>query len=363
MAVDPLSFVRADFRELEAYTPVQPLDVLSREIGIPVEQIAKLDANENLYGPHPAIRQAVAAADLHIYPDPGQDALRAAIGEYLGVGAKSIVAGAGSDDLLDILLRLTEPRAIVTATPTFGMYSFLGKLAGARIVEVPRDAANGFGVDLHGIERAVQEGASLVFLASPNNPTGNALSDAELEWLCALPALIALDEAYAEFMGRSAVGLCARYPNLIVARTFSKWAALAGLRIGYAVAHPDVASRMMMVKQPYNVNVAADIAARVALERRDEIMETVRYLVRERDRMTAELCRFGWLTPTPSEANFVLFQVTGRSAPEVAAGLRKRGVLVRHYDRPDIANYIRISAGRPEDTARLVAALIELEAE
>lgn len=363
MTVDPLSFVRGDFRDLEAYIPVQPLDVLAAEIGIPVEQIAKLDANENLYGPHPAIREAVAAADLHIYPDPGQGALRTAIGEYLGVDAGCVVAGAGSDDLLDILVRLTEPRAIVNATPTFGMYSFLGKLAKARIVEVPRDPANGFAVDLEGVERAVSDGATLVFLASPNNPTGNAVSDVEVERLARLPALIAVDEAYAEFMGRSAVGLCARYPNLIVLRTFSKWAALAGVRIGYAVAHPGLASRMMMIKQPYNVNVAADVAARVALERRDEIMETVRCLVRERDRMTTELKRFDWLRPAPSEANFVLFEVAGRSARDVAAGLRGRGVLVRHYNRPDLANYIRISAGRPADTARLLAALSELEAE
>jgi len=363
VAVDPLAFVRSDFRDLEAYTPVQPLDVLATEIGIPVDQIAKLDANENLYGPHPDIREAVANADLHIYPDPGQGALRAAIGEYLAVDPDRVVAGAGSDDLLDILVRLTEPRAIVNATPTFGMYSFLGKLAKARIVEVPRDPANGFTVDVDGIARAVADGATLVFLASPNNPTGTALPESDIEAICALNALVVVDEAYAEFMGRSAVAAVDRFPNLVVLRTFSKWAALAGLRVGYAVADEGLASRMMQIKQPYNVNVAADVAARVALERRAEIMETVRCLVEERDRMVSALGRFKWLLPVPSEANFVLFEVVGRPAAEVAAGLRKRGVLVRYYDRADLANYIRISAGRPEDTDRLTAALAELEAE
>lgn len=361
MAIDPLSFVRADFRELEAYTPVQPLDVLAQELGLPVDKIAKLDANENLYGPHPAIREAIASADLHIYPDPGQHALRAAIAGHLGVDASCIVAGAGSDDLLDILIRLTEPSAIVNATPTFGMYSFLGKLSRARVIEVPRRRDEDFALDLPGIEAAVRDGASLVFLASPNNPTGNPLPDEDVERLCALPALIALDEAYAEFMGHSAIALCSRFPNLVVLRTFSKWAALAGLRAGYAVVHPGLAERMMMIKQPYNVNVAADVAARTALEHRDAIMETVRCLVRERDRMVERLSGFGWLRPLPSSANFVLFEVDGRRAADVATALRKQGVLVRYYDRADLAGYIRISAGRPDDTERLADALAGLE--
>lgn len=361
-ATDPLSFVRSDFRDLEEYTPVKPLDVLAAEIGLPVEFLVKLDANENLYGPHPAIREAIAAADLHIYPDPGQEALRAAIAESLGVTAEQVVAGAGSDDLLDILVRLTEPRAIVNVTPTFGMYSFLGKLAKARIVEVPRSADSGFAVDIDGVSRAVENGAKLVFLASPNNPTGNGLTPDEAERLARLDAIVAIDEAYAEFMGRSAIDLLDRHPNLVILRTFSKWAALAGLRVGYAVLHPALASRMMTIKQPYNVNVAADVAARAALANRHEIMETVDCLVAERERMVERLSAFAWLHPFPSEANFVLFRVEGREAASVAKGLRTRGVLVRHYDRPDLAGYIRISAGRPPDTDRLVAALTALEA-
>ncbi|GAB4328791.1 MAG: histidinol-phosphate transaminase [Dehalococcoidia bacterium] len=352
---DPLRFVRPDFRDLDEYVPVKPLDVLAREIGVPVERLVKLDANENLYGAPKAVFDAIAGADLHIYPDPAQTALREAIGEYVGVSPEQVVAGAGSDDLIDIIIRLVLPKATVSAPPTFGMYRFLSSIAGAEHVEVPRRPR--FEVDLEGIEAAVRGGASIVFLPSPNNPTGNTLTRAELQAACEFDALVVVDEAYAEFSGTSYAGDVARYPNLVVLRTFSKWAGLAGLRVGYAVCHPDLASRMMTIKQPYNVNVAADVAARAAIAHRGEIMETVRCLVAERERLARELAEFDWLEPVPSEANFVLVRVTGRPAAEVAAGLRRQGVLVRYYDRPDLRGYIRISAGRPEDTDRLLEAL------
>lgn len=356
---DPLRFVRPDFRELDEYVPVKPLDVLAREVGVPVERLVKLDANENLYGAPKAVFDAIAAADLHIYPDPGQVALREAIGDYLGVAPEQVVAGAGSDDLIDIIIRLVLPEATVSAPPTFGMYRFLTLIAGARHVEVPRGPR--FEVDVKGIAKAVRDGATIVFLPSPNNPTGNTLTRAELEAVCELDALVVVDEAYAEFAGTSYVGDVAQHPNLVVLRTFSKWAGLAGLRVGYAVCHPELASRMMTIKQPYNVNVAADVAARAAVAHRGEIMETVRCLVAERERLSRELGAFDWLEPAPSEANFVLVRVAGRSAADVAAGLRRQGVLVRYYDRPYLQGYIRISAGRPEDTDRLLEALRNLE--
>ncbi len=352
-----LRFLRPDFAELEEYKPVKPLDVLAHEIGIPVDRLVKLDANENLYGPCEDIRDAVANADLHIYPDPGQVALREAIAGYLDVTPEQVVAGSGADDLIDILIRLTLPQAVVTATPTFGMYSFLAKISGVGFIEVPR--AEDFSLDLCEIARAVKdEGARLVFLTSPNNPTGNVIPDDDLRTLCALDALIVVDEAYAEFSGSTLVPYLAEYDNLVILRTFSKWAGLAGLRCGYSLSHPDLAEKMMAIKQPYNVNVAADVAARAAIAHRAEIFETVKALVAERDRMVRLVSELGWLTPCPSEANFVLFAVdASRSAADIAAGLRKQGVLIRYYDRPDLRGYIRISAGRPEDTDRLIAAL------
>ena len=353
-------FFRPDFDDLEAYTPVKPLDVLAAEIGVPVGDIVKLDANENLYGPHAAVTDALSMADLHIYPDPGQTALRAAIAEYVGVAADQVVAGSGADDLIDIILRLVRPAIAVTASPTFGMYSFLAKVNGTRFVEVPRLAA--FEIDVPALARTVERGAHLIFLTSPNNPTGNCLTTAEIEAVCALDALVVVDEAYVEFGGTSAIPLIATHPNLIVLRTFSKWAGLAGLRVGYSVSEPGIAAALMAIKQPYNVNVAGDLAARAALKHRSEVFATVRCIVEERARLSLEVGALGWLRPLPSESNFVLFAVdAGHDAAKLTAELRRRGVLIRYYNRADLANYVRISAGRPEDTSRLLAALREVE--
>ena len=181
--------------------------------------------------------------------------------------------------------------------------------------------------------------------------------------LCALDALVVIDEAYIEFGGESFVPLIATHPNLVILRTFSKWAGLAGLRVGYSISAPEVAAAFMAIKQPYNVNVAADVAAQAALAHGGEIFETVRCIIAERERMVRDVRALGWLDPLPSDSNFVLFRVAeGYSAKEVTAALRAQGVLIRYYDRPDLANYIRISTGRPEDTDRLVAALRALEA-
>jgi histidinol-phosphate aminotransferase len=352
------SLLRPGLDDLEPYEPVRPLDVLAEELGIPVGDLAKLDANENLYGPIPAVRDAAAGADLHIYPDPGQVRLRAAIGEYLGVNPDSVVAGAGSDELLDLLFRAVAPAQAVTTPPTFGMYRFLAGLFGCEVVEVMR--GEGFELDVPGIVRAVDDGATLVFVTSPNNPTGNLASVATIRALCEIPALIVVDEAYAEFAGESAVGLVGEYENLVILRTFSKWAALAGLRAGYAVCTPALQDRLMAMKQPYNVNAAADAAACAAIAHRDDVFVTVRALCAERERMVRELARFEWLQPYPSAANFVLFKVLGHDVADVAADLRRQGVLVRTYSRPELQGYLRISAGRPQDTDRLVAALDEV---
>ena len=354
--------LRPDIDDLEHYTPVKPLEVLAAELGVPVERLVKLDANENLYGAPAAVFEAIAKADLHIYPDPSQTALREAIASYAGVDPDQVVAGTGADDLIDILLRLTLPEAVVIPTPAFGMYSFLAKISRAKPIEVPRGP--GFELDVPAVRAAVEEsGAKLVFLTSPNNPTGNPIARADIEQLCSLDALIVVDEAYIEFGGETVVPLIAGHPNLVVLRTFSKWAGLAGLRVGYGIATPELARRMMAIKQPYNVSVAADVAARAAIAHRGELFETVRCIVAERGRMSQRLAALGWLEPLPSAANFVLVRVLGRDARAVRDGLRKRGVLIRYYDRPELANYIRISTGRPEDTDRLIDALRSLEAE
>lgn len=318
----PARFFRPDFKSLDPYAPVKPLDVLAEEIGVKVEELVKLDANENLYGPVPEIVKAIAECDVyHIYPDPSQAYLRRDIASFLGapVTAEHVCAGTGSDELIDLVFRLFDPSAIVNLPPTFGMYPFLSKIAKTAVVTVNRGPAPAFALDMASIRAAVVEGgAGVIFVASPNNPTGGMLTHDEVRALCALEAIVVLDEAYAEFAaeGASAVSLLPAHSNLIVLRTFSKWTGLAGLRVGYAVAHPEIITAIMAIKQPYNVNVAADYGARAALAAAPTIMATqVRPMLSERDRMTRELAGFGWMHPVPTDANFVLFEVAPPLSP------------------------------------------------
>jgi histidinol-phosphate aminotransferase len=361
--------------DMEPYTPILPFEVLSRQLGRAPEEIIKLDANENPYGPAPAVREALACYPfLHVYPDPEQQVLRAALAEYTGEPAANILTGQGADELIDLLSRifLGPGDAIIDCPPTFGMYSFDAGLAGARVISVPRQA--NFGVDVQGIVRVTAAEAvsadavgrhslaKLIFLTSPNNPDGSLLPPDELARLLQLPLIVVLDEAYIEFAGLecSLASWVRRHTNLVVLRTFSKWAGIAGLRLGYGIFPDWLMPALWRAKQPYNVNVAATVAGLVSLEHRQEIGPTVDALIRERVRLEQELATIPYLQPYPSHANFVLCRVSGRDAAALKTALANEGILVRYFARPGLENCIRVSAGRPEHTDALLQALRRL---
>jgi histidinol-phosphate aminotransferase len=373
---------RSDIAALRPYTPIVPLDVLAARLNLPIDQIIKLDANENPYGPSPKALAALVdtaatlPATYAIYPDPEHTALRQALSGYTGLPASQIICGAGSDELIDLLMRLClQPGdAIVDCQPTFGMYAFDASLHAARVVNVPRD--HDFELDLAGIAAAVeQHHAKMVFVAAPNNPTGNPLARPALERLLELPTLLVVDEAYYEFHGETAADLVGRHPNLVVLRTFSKWAGLAGLRVGYALANQEILQHLWKIKQPYNVNVAADLAAVASLEDVAHLQTSVTQIVAERERMFAAFSDFERLVAFPSQANFVLMRVLPpgvaktnepgqRGSPEHARRLydelAQRGILIRYYSKPELADCVRISIGTPAQNECVLAALAEL---
>ena len=363
---------RTDFRallnphlaELEEYAPIEPFEVLSARLGIPAERIVKLDANENPYGPLPAVTEALARyPHFHVYPDPRQSALCDALGAFIGVPAAHIVAGHGADELLDYLCRLflAPGDAVVNTPPTFGMYSVDARLAGAKVVDVRRDAD--FRVDVDAVEAAVEtHRAKLLFLTSPNNPSGHWLGDGALARLLALPAVVVLDEAYVEFADRpSRAARVLDHDNLVVLRTFSKAAGIAGLRLGYGVFPPWLMRELLKFKQPYNVNVAASVAGLASLRSADRIRAVVAKLKAERTRLYALLEPVPGIEAVPgSQGNFVLCRVLGRHARRLKLALEREGILVRHYDKPGLEGCIRISVGRPEQTDALIGALRDL---
>ena len=366
MSMDDIRrLIRPDLLELPGYAPIEPTDVLAARLGVPRERIIKLDGNENPYGPSPRALEAIGRErNYHIYPDPDQRAVRNALSEYVSVDVDHIVCGLGSDDLIDLLLRavVAPGDGVINCPPTFGMYPFSTHITGGLVIDVPRQES--FALDVDPIVAAARD-AKLIFLASPNNPTGNCMSESELLRIVDTGVLTVIDEAYIEFAGNehSFVRLIEKHENLVVLRTFSKWAGLAGLRAGYGVMAPALASVLMTIKQPYNLNVAAGVAMIASLEDRALLLERCCAITRTRDRMQNALAAIHWITPYPSDANFILCRLDGIDAPEVQERLATRGIFVRHFDTPLLRNHLRISVGLEEHVDMVVDALREIGGE
>jgi len=365
-----LAYVRNHLADLPPYVPIEPFDVLSARLSRTPESIVKLDANENPYGLTPSIRKALSELVFpHIYPDPESRALRSALSIFTGVPEKFLIAGAGADELIDLILRvLIEPGdCVLSCPPTFGMYAFDARLNAGDLVEIQRDT--GFNLDITAIKQAVQKHRpKILFLTSPNNPDGSLIKSEEFEALLELPVIIVLDEAYIEFTQRGRLGELATrittvpdIENLIVLRTFSKWAGLAGLRVGYGAFPEWLLPSLWKAKQPYNVNVAASTAAIAAIEDSDYLAYLVSLICSERDLLYKNLASLSWLHAYTSHANYILCRVLEGEAADLKAWLANRhGILVRYFNTPRLNDHIRISIGRPEDMQKLHTALCEV---
>ncbi|UCC59611.1 MAG: histidinol-phosphate transaminase [Dehalococcoidia bacterium] len=361
-ARDAEGLIRGDLREITPYEPIAPLDVLSECSGVPVEELIKLDGNENPYGCSPRVHSALSKyLFYHIYPDPLHTELQAPLEKYVGVGREYIVAGSGSDELIDLVLRVfLEPGdKVINCVPTFGMYPFSTAVCGGVTVSVPRSDA--YKVDITGVKSAVDDRTKVIFIASPNNPTGNVIPESDLMELMDTGAAIVIDEAYFEFSGKTFALLVTEYPNLIVLRSFSKWAGLGGLRAGYGILPLKIAEIIRRIKIPYNVNIAAMIAVRESLADIDYLRGNVTAIVNERERLSTRLKEQGVLTPLPSEANFILCGVARGDAREIKRELESKGIFIRYFDTPLLRNMLRISVGKPEHTDALIGALAKWE--
>jgi histidinol-phosphate aminotransferase len=361
--------VRQHLESLPSYIPIEPFEVLSARLGRDPSQIVKLDANENPYGPLPVVREALGKLDFpHIYPDPESRTLRKSLAKFTNVPEEYLLAGAGADELIDLLMRvMLEPNdCVLSCPPTFGMYPFDAELNSARCIEVPRNAD--FSLDMQAIHKAVEvHGPKILFVATPNNPDGSLLEAKVIDELLGLPLLVVLDEAYIEFAAENLGGNLSRIrevpsrENLVVLRTFSKWAGLAGLRIGYGAFPLWLMPTLWKSKQPYNVNVAASVAAQVSLDHEDVLSRVVEVLKTERERLFHFLQEIPFLQPYPTKSNFILSRVIGRDAAELKSRLAgEHGIFIRYFNKPGLQDHIRISVGRPEDTDMLMRALKSL---
>ncbi|KAB8088566.1 hypothetical protein EE612_013210 [Oryza sativa] len=359
------SFIREHLRSLAPYQPILPFEVLSARLGRKPEDIIKLDANENPYGPPPEVAKALGNLKFpYVYPDPESRQLRAALAEDSGLESEYILAGCGADELIDLIMRcVLEPGdKIVDCPPTFTMYEFDASVNGALVIKVPR--LPDFSLDVAQIVKVVeQEKPKSIFLTSPNNPDGSIINDEDLLKILDLPILVVLDEAYIEFSSlQTRMSWVKKHDNLIVLRTFSKRAGLAGLRVGYGAFPLSIIEYLWRAKQPYNVSVAAEVSACAALQNPTYLEEVKNLLLQERDRLYDLLKEIPFLKPFPSHSNFILCEVTsGKDAKKIKEDLAKMGVMIRHYDKKELKGYIRISVGKPEHTDALMKGLKALQ--
>ncbi len=350
--------IRPEVKAMPPYVPIEPTEVISRHLGVPEEDVIKLDGNENPYGCSPKVKRALAGyAYYHLYPDPEQRELRSQLEKYTGVSVQYLLAGSGSDELIDLILRLfiQSRDKVVNCPPTFGMYPFSTDVCGGHVVSIPRKAD--FSIDTPRALKAIDSGAKVIFIASPNNPSGNVTPEATVLELLKGKAVVVVDEAYFEFSGMTVAPLVLKYPNLVVLRTFSKWAGLAGLRIGYGIFPANIVEYLMKIKQPYNMNAAAQVAALESLRDLDYLRGTIKAILKERERLMEKLVQLDWLKVYPSQSNFVLCRVLKGSANAIHQELRKQGIFIRYFETPQLQDCLRISVGKPEHTDKLIAAL------
>lgn len=315
-----------------------------------------LDANENALGP----LAPEADPEIHRYPDPSNRRLKAALGEREGVPPERIWVGNGSDEAIDVLIRtVVSPGGRVgVAVPTYGVYAARAAVHDAEVAEARLD--RDFDLDVERTARAA-EGASLVFLCSPNNPTGNLLDRSRiLELVERTRAVVAVDEAYVEFSDRpSLAGRAGEVPRLAVLRTFSKAWGLAGARVGWLAAHPALVHHLHRAGLPYPLSRPAARRAREALSRAGEMERRARRIRRERRRLRHGLQRLD-LTVAPSDANFLLFFVAEPAAVQRRLAAEHDVVIRDRSGLPGLEGGLRATVGTPEENDRLLAGLEEV---
>ncbi|HZC45951.1 MAG TPA: histidinol-phosphate transaminase [Candidatus Acidoferrum sp.] len=342
---------RESIKKMAAYLPgEQPR---------PGQRLIKLNTNENPYPPSPRVRRAVvramAGAAMRLYPAPRADEFVASAAKVYSIPQSMILAGNGSDELLAMVFRATlgSGDTVAYSVPTYSLYDTLALVQEARIIHCPLSAD--FELPLDALADA---GANLTIVCSPNSPSGTLTPARSLGALAKRldGRLLVIDEAYVDFAEENALGLVRRHRNVVVLRTLSKSYSLAGMRLGLCFAHPTVIDALMKVKDSYNLSRVALAAGAEALRDSGWMHRNVAKVIRTRARTETRLRKLGFEVP-PSQGNFVLARMTGRDMAPVTRGLRRAGILVRHFPTPLLHDAIRISIGTPAEMNALFKAL------
>ncbi|OGT33221.1 MAG: histidinol-phosphate transaminase [Gammaproteobacteria bacterium RBG_16_51_14] len=366
MGCDLFSLATPGVAGLQPYYPGKPTDELERELGL--RDIIKLASNENPLGPGSRAKNIVSTvANLSRYPDGNGYALKQVLAAYHGVDTDQLTLGNGSSDVLELVARtfVTSQHQVVFSKYAFAIYTLVTQAIGAEAIVVP---ALDWGHDLHAMLVAVTEKTRLMFVANPNNPTGTWSDSKSLRTLLeSIPEqmIIVVDEAYYDYVTNPDYASCMdwldTFPNLVVTRTFSKAYGLAGLRIGYAVSHPDVADMMNRVRQPFNVNSIALRAAAAALDDREHIEKSIKVNCDGMQQMEQAFDSMG-LHYIPSQGNFICVDLQ-QPGMEVYNRLLHHGIIVRPVANYDMPNHLRITVGLEDENARLISVFAKVLSE
>lgn len=362
-----MSFLQRANQGVQSLSPYQagkPIEELERELGI--TNIIKLASNENPFGFPESAKKAICAQldELTRYPDSNGFELKQAISQKFKVNPEQITLGNGSNDLLELVAHTfaSEQDEIIYSQYAFIVYPLVTKAINAIAREIP---AKNWGHDLNGFLAAINEKTKLIYIANPNNPTGNFLTEAEIDAFLAKvrsDIIVVLDEAYTEFTAVDervdSFGLLNKYPNLVVSRSLSKAYGLAGLRIGYAVSSPEIADLFNRVRQPFNVNSLA-LASAIAVMNDDAFVQKVAENNRQELQRYEAFCQQYGLDYIPSKGNFITIDFK-QPAASIYEALLREGVIVRPIAGYGMPNHLRISVGLPEENERLFKALVKV---
>jgi histidinol-phosphate aminotransferase len=327
----------------------------------PGTKIIKLNTNENPYPPSPKAMEVLRDLDsewLRRYPDPFARDFCHAVSDALGVPADWVIVGNGSDDVLNILVRACaegSDRKIVYPMPTYVLYSTLAAMQPARVIEIP------YGPDFKlPIDELVSMQGAITFIASPNSPSGHLVALDDLRELARrVSGVLAIDEAYTDFAGFSALPLVHEFENVIVLRTLSKGYSLAGLRMGFGIANPKLLAGLFKVKDSYNIDAIATAVGTASMRDQAYKNECAEKVKESRSKLTVDLKNLGF-TVLDSQANFVLATPPEGNAEKLYLALKECGILVRYFKQPELSDKLRITVGTDEQNQTLIEALVSL---
>lgn len=335
--------------------PVESAEGIAARLKVDISKIDKLDAGENVWGPSPKVIKALYKfSGYQYYPDPEYISLRNAISEYTAVEAKNIFISNGGDEIIDLILRLVldEDDVVISCPPTFSSYAQSTLLNRGALCSIPRKPS--FAIDSEKIIRELNSKTKIVFICNPNNPTGSTTTVSEIKKILDTGVLVCVDEAYIEYGGETCIGLLDRYENLIIIRSFSKWAGIAGLRLGYGLMSELLVKQLMKIKPPYNVNSAAAIAGIAALEDEAYRKKILKKIIGERERMYLKLKEMEVLTVYPSSGNFLYLRAAKSRMKAIKDEFTKAAIAIRYFETERTGNALRITIGRPKQNKKVL---------